>query len=76
MIIINKKNIIFYAGIIAIFILMYSITAINISNTKNKIVETVALPVNNKVIVIDARTSEFRMRVQKVVMEQQKQKAI
>ena len=33
---------------------LYSITAYNVNNTKNKTVATVALPVNNKVIVIDA----------------------
>lgn len=54
MVVINKKKIIFWAGIIATFIFMYSITAYNVNNTKNKTVATVALPVNNKVIVIDA----------------------
>jgi N-acetylmuramoyl-L-alanine amidase len=33
---------------------LYSITAYNVNNTKNKTVATVALPVKNKVIVIDA----------------------
>ncbi|MGN1303276.1 MAG: N-acetylmuramoyl-L-alanine amidase CwlD [Clostridia bacterium] len=54
MVVINRKKIIFWAGIIATFIFMYSITAYNVNNTKNKTVATVALPVNNKVIVIDA----------------------
>lgn len=54
MIVINKRQILFYVGIFAIFIFMYSITAYNVNETKNKTIETVALPVNNKVIVIDA----------------------
>ena len=54
MIVINKKKILFWTGIIATFMLLYSITAYNVNNTKNKTVATVALPVNNKVIVIDA----------------------
>lgn len=54
MIVINKKQILFYVGIFAIFIFMYSITAYNVNKTKNKTIETVGLPVNNKVIVIDA----------------------
>lgn len=54
MVVINKKQILFYVGIIATFIFMYSITAYNVNDTKNRTVETVALPVSNKVIVIDA----------------------
>ena len=54
MVVINIKKIIFWAGIIATFMFLYSITAYNVNNTKNKTVATVALPVNNKVIVIDA----------------------
>lgn len=54
MIVINKKKILFWTGIIATFMFLYSITAYNVNNTKNKTVATVALPVNNKVIVIDA----------------------
>lgn len=54
MVVINRKKIIFWAGIIATFMFLYSITAYNVNNTKNKTVATVALPVNNKVIVIDA----------------------
>ena len=49
MVVINRKKIIFWAGIIATFMLLYSITAYNVNNTKNKTVATVALPVNNKV---------------------------
>lgn len=54
MVVINKKQLLFCTGIIATFIFMYSITAYNVNNTKNETVSTVALPVNNKVIVIDA----------------------
>ena len=54
MVVINRKKIIFWAGIIVTFMFLYSITAYNVNNTKNKTVATVALPVNNKVIVIDA----------------------
>ena len=41
-----------------------------------KTVETVALPVTNKTIILDARTSEFQMKEHKVEMEQQKPKQI
>ena len=36
MVVINRKKIIFWAGIIATFMLLYSITAYNVNNTKNK----------------------------------------
>ena len=54
MILINRKKILFWIGIIATFIFIYSITAYNVNNTKKETITTVALPVNNKVIVIDA----------------------
>ena len=56
MIILNKKKVLFILGVITMFIFAYSITAINTNNTlKGKeTVATVALPVNNKVIIIDA----------------------
>lgn len=66
MIIINKKNIIFTTGIVAIFIFAYIITGYNVNKIKTnesnlKAIQTVALPVNNKVIVLDARASELQM---------------
>ena len=54
MVVINKKKILFWTGIIATFVFIYSITAYNVNNMKNKTIATVALPVNNKVIIIDA----------------------
>ena len=54
MILINRKKILFCIVIIATFIFIYSITAYNVNNTKKETITTVALPVNNKVIVIDA----------------------
>lgn len=57
MIILERKKIISVLGIIAMFMFAYMITAFNINNaSKNnlKTIETVALPVNKKVIVIDA----------------------
>lgn len=63
MIVLTKKKILYTMGIIAMFIFAYMITGYNVSNTNKKdikTIETVALPVNNKVIVIDARTWKTR----------------
>ena len=61
MIILTKKKIIYTIGIITMFIFTYIITAYNV-NSSNKsngidvqVVQTVALPVDKKVIIIDAR---------------------
>lgn len=57
MIILNKKKTLFTLGIITTFIFIYAITAYNVRNDSKKeikTIETVALPVDNKVIVIDA----------------------
>lgn len=81
MIILSKKKILCTMGIITMCIFAYAVTGYNVSNNQeNKInveaIQTVALPVDSKVIIIDARTSEYQMREHKAVMEQQKQKAI
>ena len=57
MIILTKKKILYTLGIIMAFIFAYAITGYNITNSSKKEIETiqtVALPVDNKVIVIDA----------------------
>lgn len=60
MIILHRKKILLALGIITMFIFTYIITGYNVNNSKkdNKIdletVQTVALPVNNKVIILDA----------------------
>ena len=57
MIILTKKKILYAIGIIVMFIFAYMVTGYNVNNSnksKIKTVQTVALPVNNKVIVIDA----------------------
>lgn len=60
MIILSKKKILYTIGIVSMFIFTYMITAYNVSNSnKNdefdiKTVQTVALPVDKKVIIIDA----------------------
>lgn len=57
MIILTKKKILFNFGIIMMFIFAFLVTGYNINNTAKKEVEavqTVALPVNSKVIVLDA----------------------
>ncbi len=72
MVILNRKRLIAILGMVFIPILVFSFHIAKDENT----LETVALPVTNKVIVLDARTSEFQMREQKVVQEQQKQKQI
>lgn len=73
MIILSKKKILFTLGIISMFLFTYLITGYNVSNIKknNEInvetMQTVALPVDSKVIIIDARTSESLMKERKVV---------
>ena len=57
MIVLTKKRILYAIGIISMCIFAYTITGLNIISTnKNQLetVQTVALPTNNKVIVIDA----------------------
>ena len=57
MIILTRKKILCTLGIITMFIFAYAITGYNVSNNSLKEIETiqtVALPVDNKVIVIDA----------------------
>ena len=57
MIILNRKKILLILGIIAMFIFTYTITIVNTNNRykkDNESIATVALPVDSKVIVIDA----------------------
>lgn len=60
MIVVHRKNILLCLGIIMMFAFTYIITGYNVSNSKNennidvKTVQTVALPVDNKVVIIDA----------------------
>ena len=62
MILLSKKKILFTMGIIAMFIFTYMITGYNINSSKKdntiniEAVQTVALPVDSKIIIIDART--------------------
>jgi len=73
MIILSRKKMLYTIGIVSMFIFTYIITAYNVNNSnKNndinvETIQTVALPVDKKVIIIDARTSENQMRAQKVV---------
>ena len=72
MIILSKKNILYTFGIIFMFIFTYMITAYNVSNTKKtndiniETIQTVALPTDSKVIIIDARSSVNQMKELKV----------
>ena len=50
MIILNKKRILLITSIVAISIFVFTIQTAQVNET----IETVALPVSNKVIVIDA----------------------
>jgi len=74
MIILSKKKILYSIGIITMFIFTYMITAYNVKYTKKnsdmdaETVQTVALPVDKKVIIIDARASENLMKEQRVVL--------
>lgn len=57
MIILTKKRILHIIGIIAIFIFAYTYVGYNVTNNnkeKNNVIQTTALPVNSKVIVLDA----------------------
>ena len=57
MIILTKKKILYVIGIIVMFVFLYTAFGINIGKAnkiKNQTIQTAALPVNNKVIVIDA----------------------
>lgn len=66
MIILDRKKILFTIGIITMFIFTYMITGYNVNNSKKKdnidveTVQTVALPVDSKVIILDARTRSTR----------------
>lgn len=73
MIVFSRKRIMLILSII--FISTFCFT-LNETNRVEETVQTVALPISNKVIVIDARTSVSLMKVQKVQMEQQKHKQI
>lgn len=72
MVIISKKRLLIVLSAILISTGVFSISSVKEGDT----VQTVSLPVSQKVIVIDARASEFQMKELKVVMEQQKQKQI
>ena len=79
MIILTKKKILYTLGIIAMFIFAYMVTGYNVNNSnKNNIqtVQTVALPVDNKVVVIDAGHGVPDERSPKLKSEQQRPKAI
>lgn len=62
MIILDKKKILLAMGIITMFIFTYMITGYNVNNSKKdnnidvETVQTVALPVDSKVIILDARS--------------------
>ena len=66
MIVISKKRIMLATSLIVICIFCANIYLNSNINEKTK--ETVALPVTNKVIVIDARTSESQMKGHKAVL--------
>ncbi len=56
MIIISKKRIAVISGILLLAVFAFTFQTANLNNT----VQTVSLPVSNKVIVIDARTWKAR----------------
>ena len=64
MIVLNKKRL-----VLIITCVFVSVFTFMLSNQKDKdTIQTVNLPVSGKTIVVDARTSGFRMKVHKVVM--------
>ena len=72
MVILSKKRLGIILSAIFVSLFAFSFKVAKHSNT----VETVSLPVSNKVIVLDARTSASQMRVQNLVMELLKRKQI
>ena len=72
MIILDKKRLALISSMLLVAVFAFTFQRASLNNT----VQTVTLPVSNKVIVLDARTSENQMKVRKVVVEQQKQKLI
>lgn len=64
MIVLNKKRL-----VLIITCVFVSVFTFMLSNQKDKdTIQTVNLPVSGKTIVVDARTSGFRMKAHKVVM--------
>ena len=74
MIVISKKGIMLVTSLIVICLFACNIYLSNSVNEKTK--ETVALPVTNKVIVVDARTPESQMKEHKAVLVQQRLRLI
>jgi len=72
MFVLSRKRIVLVLSMVFMSLLCFMI---NNTNT-NEVAQTVALPVSNKVIVIDARSPENPMKEQKVQMELQKHKLI
>ena len=72
MIVLRKKRIIFVLSCFVFSIFAFYLFQNGHSDIKT--IETVSLPISNKVIVIDARASEHLMREHKAQMEQLKQK--
>ena len=57
MIILTKKKIVYVAGLILMFLFAFMVAEYSVKNSNKdevNVVETVALPVNNKTIVLDA----------------------
>jgi len=73
MIVIRKKRLVLIASMICVSLTMFMLKD---SLLYHQTVETVSLPVSNKVIVIDARSSVCQMKELKVEMVQQKHKPI
>ena len=59
MIVLNRKRLTIMLSFVMVALFAFSFKIAD----KSKTVETVTLPVSNKVIVLDARTSENQMRV-------------
>ena len=72
MIVIRKKRILTLVSIVLITLFIANIKV----NKEEDIIATVAIPVTNKVIVVDARASVNQMKERKVVQVQLKLKQI
>lgn len=70
MIILNKKRLGIIAGILIVAVFAFTFQTAKVEKT----VQTVSLPVSNKVIVLDARAWKTRWTEPRAVTEQQKPK--
>jgi hypothetical protein len=75
MLILSGKRLKYITLGVFVMLLIGTIT-VTLKSDDTEYINTVSLPVSGKVVVVDARASEYQMRERKVVMELQKRKLI